>query len=156
MVFKLVPNLVKNRSNGRGRRFPLWLGMFALHLNLRGPQAYPFLLPNLSLPSRRTLRRSFSKIKMAPGIIPGIMSSISTRTHSWNKSDRVFTHIFDRIVLKKDLSYDITQAVVQGFTGDGIERTPTIADKAMVVLLYAISKTWVQPVAYTTGHISRP
>ncbi|KAM7313996.1 hypothetical protein ISCGN_003781 [Ixodes scapularis] len=70
-----------------------------------------------------------------------VMSSISTKTQSWNERDRVCTLIFDEMVLKKNLAYDVTQDVVQGFTDDGIERTSTIADRALVVLLSGISKS---------------
>lgn len=39
---------------------------------------------------------------------------------------------------------------------DGSERTSTIADRALVVLLSGVSRKWVQPVAYTIGHTSTP
>ncbi|KAG0421701.1 hypothetical protein HPB47_002422 [Ixodes persulcatus] len=73
------------------------------------------------------------------------MSSISTtviltKTQSSNERDRVCTLVFDEMVLKKNLAYDVTQDVVQGFTDDGIERSSTIADRALVVLLSGISK----------------
>lgn len=60
------------------------------------------------------------------------------------------------MVLKKNLSYDVAPDVVLRFTDDGSERSSTIADRAMVVLLSGISRTWVQPVAYTIGHTLTP
>ncbi|KAM7308975.1 hypothetical protein ISCGN_012606 [Ixodes scapularis] len=80
-----------------------------------------------------------------------VMSSISTKTQSWNERDRVCTLIFDEMVLKKNLAYDVTQDVVQGFTDDGIERTSTIADRALVVLLSGISKS--HPVLDSAAHL---
>lgn len=122
-VFQLVSSHVKLRSKGRGKRFPLWLKKFALHLNFCGPQAYRFLSAHFNVPSRRSLRRCLFIIKMTPGFIPGIMSSISTKTQSWNARDRVCILVFDEMALKKNLAYDVTQDVVQGFTDDFIERT---------------------------------
>ncbi|XP_042143062.1 proteoglycan 4-like [Ixodes scapularis] len=155
-VFHLLSSHVKLKSKGKGKRFPLWLKKFSLHLNFRGPRAYRFLSRYLTLPTQRTLRRWLSDVKMTPGIIPGIMSSIFTKTQSWSKRDRVCTLIFDEIVLKKNLSYDVSQDVVHGFTDDGYEQTSTIADRALVILLSGVSRRWVQPVAYTIGHTSTP
>ena len=59
-------------------------------------------------------------------------------------------------MLKKNLSYDRAQDLIHGFTDDGNERTSTIADRALVVLLSGVSRRWVQPVAYTIGHTSTP
>lgn len=100
-VFQLLTSHVKSRSKGRGRRYPLWLKKFALHLNFHGPQAYRYLSSVLTLPTQRSLRRWLSNLKMAPGIIPGVMSILASRTQSWNARDRVCTLIFDEIVLKK-------------------------------------------------------
>ncbi|XP_040079452.1 uncharacterized protein LOC115311959 [Ixodes scapularis] len=75
-VFHLISSHVKNRSKGKGKRFLLWLKKFALHLNLHGPRAYRFVSSVFTLPSRRSLRRWLANVKMTPGIIPGIMSSI--------------------------------------------------------------------------------
>lgn len=54
------------------------------------------------------------------------------------------------------MSYDVAQDVVHGFADDGVERTSTAADKALVVLLSRISRRRVQPVAYKIGHTSTP
>ncbi|XP_042143149.1 uncharacterized protein LOC121833707 [Ixodes scapularis] len=89
-VFHLLSSHVKLKSKGKGKRFPLWLKKFSLHLNFRGPRAYRFLSRYLTLPTQRTLRRWLSDVKMTPGIIPGIMSSIFTKTQSWSKRDCPF------------------------------------------------------------------
>lgn len=140
------------QQRGKGKRFPLWLKKFALHLNFRGPRAYRFLAPIFSLPTQRSLRRWLSNIRMSPGVIPGIIQCVSASTRDWNARDRVCTLIFDEIILKKNLSYDAGQDVVHGFVDDGMERSSTIADRALVVLLAGVSKRWVQPVAFTVGH----
>ncbi|KAM7282946.1 uncharacterized protein ISCGN_000143 [Ixodes scapularis] len=155
-VFGLISSHVKLGRKGRGKRFPLWLKKFALHLNFHGPQAYRFLSLHLTLPTQRSLRRWLSNVKMTPGIIPGVMSSIESQTRSWNARDRVCTLIFDEIVLKKNLTYDPAHDIIHGFTDDGVERTSTIADRALVVVLSGISRRWVQPLAYTVGHTSTP
>ncbi|XP_040357043.1 uncharacterized protein LOC115328397 isoform X5 [Ixodes scapularis] len=155
-VFGLISSHVKLGRKGRGKRFPLWLKKFALHLNFHGPQAYRFLSLHLTLPTQRSLRRWLSNVKMTPGIIPGVMSSIESQTRSWNARDRVCTLIFDEIVLKKNLTYDSAHDIIHGFTDDGVERTSTIADRALVVVLSGISRRWVQPLAYTVGHTSTP
>ncbi|KAH8037068.1 hypothetical protein HPB51_008492 [Rhipicephalus microplus] len=93
---------------------------------------------------------------MTPGIIPGILSSIATNTQAWNERDRVCALVFDEIALKKNLYYDASRDVVQGFTDDGTHRTSTIADRALVFLLVGVSRKWVQPVAFTIGHTSTP
>lgn len=59
-------------------------------------------------------------------------------------------------MLKKNLTYDATQDLVEVFTENGAEHTSTIVDQAMVVLLSGIHKRWVQPVPYTIGHASTP
>ncbi|XP_054934481.1 uncharacterized protein [Dermacentor andersoni] len=155
-VFKLLSTHVRLRPKGKGKRFPVWLKKFALHLNFRGPRAYRFLAPYFSLPSRRSLRRWLANVKMTPGTIPGIISSIATNTQAWNERDRVCALVFDEIALKKNLHYDVARDVVHGFTDDGAHRTSTIADRAMAVLLAGVSKKWVQPVAFTIGHTSTP
>lgn len=155
-VFELISSQAKLRCKGRQKRFLLWLKTFALHLNFHGPQAYRFLSSHITLPTQRSLRRWLSNVKMTPGIIPGVMASIKSQTRSWYARDRVCTFIFDEIVLKKNLSYDVTHDIVHGFTDDGAERTSTIADRALVVLLSGISKKWVQPLTYTIGHTSTP
>ncbi|XP_049518881.1 uncharacterized protein LOC125943546 [Dermacentor silvarum] len=88
-VFKLLSAHVRLRPKGKGKRFPVWFKKFALHLNFRGPRAYRFLAPYFSLPSRRSLRRWLANVKMTPGTIPGIISSIATNTQAWNERDRV-------------------------------------------------------------------
>ncbi|XP_075727930.1 uncharacterized protein LOC142769029 isoform X1 [Rhipicephalus microplus] len=155
-VFKLLSAHVRLRPKCKGKRFPVWFKKFALHLNFRGPRAYRFLAPYFSLPSRRSLRRWLANVKMTPGIIPGILSSIATNTQAWNERDRVCALVFDEIALKKNLYYDASRDVVQGFTDDGTHRTSTIADRALVFLLVGVSRKWVQPVAFTIGHTSTP
>ncbi|XP_049268640.1 uncharacterized protein LOC119382012 isoform X2 [Rhipicephalus sanguineus] len=155
-VFKLLSAHVRLMPRGKGKRFPVWFKKFALHLNFRGPRACEFLAPYFSLPSRRSLRRWLANVKMTPGTIPGIISSIATNTQAWNERDRVCALIFHEIALKKNLYYDATRDIVQGFTDDGTHRTSTIADRAMVVLLVGVSKKWVQPVAISIGHTSTP
>ncbi|XP_040068228.1 uncharacterized protein LOC120841401, partial [Ixodes scapularis] len=155
-VFHLISSHIKNRSKGKGKRFPLWLKKFALHLNFHGPRAYRFMSSAFTLPSQRSLRRWLANVKMTPGIIPGIMSSIASKTKSWNERDRICTLVFDEMILKKNLSYDVAQDVVLGFADDGVERTSSIADRAQVFLLSGVSRRWVQPVAYTIGHTSTP
>ncbi|XP_070381046.1 uncharacterized protein [Dermacentor albipictus] len=152
-VFKLLCTHLRLQQRGKGKRFPIWLKKFALHLNFRGPRAYRFLAPIFSLPTQRTLRRWLCNFRMSPGVIPGIIQSISASTHAWNERDRVCTLMFDEIALKKNLSYDAGEDIVHGFADDGIERSSSIADRAMVVLLAGISKRWVQPVAFTIGHV---
>ncbi|XP_075725709.1 uncharacterized protein LOC142767601 isoform X1 [Rhipicephalus microplus] len=155
-VFKLLSAHVRLRPKRKGKRFPVWFKKFALHLNFRGPRAYRFLAPYFSLPSRRSLRRWLANVKMTPGIIPGILSSIATNTQAWNERDRVCALVFDEIALKKNLYYDAARDVVQGFTDDGTHRTSTIADRALVFLLVGVSRKWVQPVSFTIGHSSTP
>ncbi|XP_070378637.1 uncharacterized protein [Dermacentor albipictus] len=152
-VFKLLCTHLRLQQRGKGKRFPIWLKKFALHLNFRGPRAYRFLAPIFSLPTQRTLRRWLCNFRMSPGVIPGIIQSISASTHAWNERDQVCTLMFDEIALKKNLSYDAGEDIVHGFADDGIERSSSIADRAMVVLLAGISKRWVQPVAFTIGHV---
>ncbi|XP_049516658.1 uncharacterized protein LOC119437561 isoform X2 [Dermacentor silvarum] len=152
-VFKLLCTHVRLHQRGKGKRFPVWLKKFALHLNFRGPRAYRFLAPIFCLPTQRSLRRWLSNVRMSAGVIPGVIESISASTHAWNVRDRVCTLMFDEIALKKNLSYDAGQDIVHGFVDDGIERSSNMADRAMVVLLAGISKRWVQPVAFTIGHI---
>lgn len=137
-VFQLLLSHVKLRLKGKGKQFPLWLKKLALHFNFRGPRAYRLLSSYFTLSFRRSLKRWLSNVKMTPGIIPGIMSFILTRTQFCNKHDRICTLIFDEMVMKKSLSYDVAQDVVLGFTDDGSEQTSTIADRAMVVLLSGI------------------
>ncbi|XP_042147120.1 uncharacterized protein LOC121836326 isoform X3 [Ixodes scapularis] len=155
-VFGLISSHVKLGRKGRGKRFPLWFKKFALHLNFHGPQAYRFLSLHLTLPTQRSLRTWLSNVKMTPGIIPGVMSSIESQTRSWNARDRVWTLIFDEIVLKKNLTYDPAHDIIHGLADDGVERTSTIADRALVVVLSGLSRRWVQPLAYTVGHTSTP
>lgn len=152
-VFEVLSGHVKLRAKCKGRRFPLWLKKFALQLNFRGPRAYRFLSSCLTLPCVGSLRRRLSHAHMRPGIAPGVISSILTKTQSWNKRDCVCTLVFDEMVLK-NLFYDVAQDVVHRFTDDGSERTSTTAERAMVVLLSGISRMWVHPAAYTNGHIN--
>ncbi|XP_070390528.1 uncharacterized protein [Dermacentor albipictus] len=100
-VFKLLCTHLRLQQRGKGKRFPIWLKKFALHLNFRGPRAYRFLAPIFSLPTQRTLRRWLCNFRMSPGVIPGIIQSISASTHAWNERDRVCTLMFDEIALKK-------------------------------------------------------
>lgn len=92
-VFELLSSHVKLRLKGKGKRFPLWLKKFALHLNFHSPRAYSFLSSYFTLPSRHSLKRWLSNVKMTPRIIPGITSFILTRTQSWSRCDRICTHI---------------------------------------------------------------
>lgn len=155
-VFNLLSAHIRLRPRGKGRRFPVWLKKFSLHLNFRGPRAYRFFAPLFSLPTQRSLRRWLANVRMTPGVIPGIIQSIATTTRDWNERDRVCTLVFDEIVLKKNLAYDAGHDIVCGFADDGTERSSNIADRAMVVLLAGISRRWVQPVAFTIGHTAAP
>ncbi|XP_070379997.1 uncharacterized protein [Dermacentor albipictus] len=94
-VYKLLCTHMRLQQRGKGKRFPVWLKKFALHLNFRGPRAYRFLAPIFSLPTQRSLRRWLRNIRMSPGVIPGIIQCVSASTRDWNARDRVCTLIFD-------------------------------------------------------------
>lgn len=111
-MFQLLKSHVQLRGKSRGKRFTRWMKKFTLQLHFCGARAYRWL----------------SNVRMLPGIIPGIVQSIGSSTKSWSKRDRVCTLIFDEMMLKKNLAYDVTQDVVQGFTDNGVERTSIIAD----------------------------
>uniref|UniRef100_A0A131YK61 Transposase n=1 Tax=Rhipicephalus appendiculatus TaxID=34631 RepID=A0A131YK61_RHIAP len=154
-VFSLLCAHVRVMNRGQGKRLPAWLKKFALHLNFRGPRAYRFLAPIFCLPMQRSLRHWLGNIRMSPGVIPGVIECVSACMQIWDKRDRVCSLIFGEVILKK-LSYDVTQDLVQGFADDGTARTPDIADRAMVVLLAGVPRRWVQPIAFTIGHVSTP
>ena len=136
-VFNLLCAHVRVMNRGQGKRFPAWLKKFALHLNFRGPRAYRFLAPIFCLPTQRPLRRWLGNIRMSPGVIPGVIECVSACMQIWDKRDRVCSLIFDEVILKNNLSYDVTQDLVQGFADDGTARAPDIADR-MCVLSYSL------------------
>ncbi|XP_037518321.1 uncharacterized protein LOC119395100 [Rhipicephalus sanguineus] len=105
----------------------------------------------LSLPTVRTLRTWLSAIAIRPGLLPAVLDLIKEQTKNWPLTERACCLVFDEISLKRNLQYDPKEDVIHGYVDDGRERTGSVANTAMLVLLRGIAKKWVQPVAFLTG-----
>lgn len=88
---------------------------------------------------------------MTPGIIPYVVDALKETTKDWQLQDRACTLIFDEMSLKENLQYNPKNDLVLGYSDNGEERTAGVANTALVILLAGISKSWVQPVAFTVA-----
>lgn len=93
---------------------------------------------------------------MTPGVIPTAIEALEEATRNWHLTDRACTLIFDEMSLKEHLQYDAKHDIVMGFSDDGRQRTPAVANSALLILVAGISKTWIQPVAYTVSRTKTP
>lgn len=155
--FRLLETQVKiNGVKRRGRRWSPEHRQFALNLYFHGPKAYRHLSRLLDMPTVRSLKQWLSNIPMTPGVIPTAIEALEEATRNWHLTDRACTLIFDEMSLKEHLQYDAKHDIVMGFSDDGRQRTPAVANSALLILVAGISKTWIQPVAYTVSRTKTP
>lgn len=108
------------------------------------------------MPTVRSLKQWLSNIPMTPGVIPTIIEALEEATRNWRLTDRACKLIFDEMSLKEHLQYDTKHDIVMGFSDNGTQRTPAVANSALLILVAGISETWIQPVAYTVSRTKTP
>lgn len=155
--FRLLETQGKiNGVKRRGRRWSPEHRQVALNLYFHGPKAYRHLSRLLDMPAVRSLKQWLSNIPMAPGVIPTVIEALEEATRNSHLTDRACTLIFDEMSLKEQLQYDTKHEIVMGFSDNGTQRTPAVANSALLILVAGISKTWIQPVAYTVSRAKTP
>ncbi|XP_064468997.1 uncharacterized protein LOC135383501 [Ornithodoros turicata] len=116
----------------QGRRWSEEMQKFALKIYFHGPRAYRFLACVMTLPCV-TIRRWLSRIRMKPGIIPGVIQIIQKATEHWARREKACCILLDEMSLSKVLHYDPGEDIIVGFADDGTQRTPRIANVALVM-----------------------
>lgn len=135
----------------KGRRWPQEMKEFALSTFFHSPMAYKHLSKMFALPTSRSLRKWLSEVPMTTGIIPNVVDVLKDATSDWPLQDRVCIIMFDEMSLRQNLQYDTKNDIVLGFSDNGIERTPSVANQAFVALPSGISRPWVQPLAFAVA-----
>lgn len=83
-------------------------------------------------------------VQIEPGISSEILQNIKLSADKMENIDKYCILTFDEIVLKKRMLYNETTGSVTGFAdfGDG-QRTPEIADHALVIMLQGINSNYL-------------
>lgn len=131
-----------------GRRWPPQFRGFALKLHFMGPRAYRYLSSYLTLPTERSLQMWLQDIAVQPGVMPAVLEGLQARLKGLPLKERTCVLLFDEMSIKEHLQYDSASDMVYGYADNGHERSPQLANSALLVVLSGISKSWVQPLSY--------
>lgn len=124
---------------------------FAFNLYFSRPKAYRYLSNFIARPSVRSLRLWLTAISIKLGLLPAILGLVKEKAKNWALTDKACCLIFDEISLKRNLQYEPKEDIIHGYVDDGRERTSSVANTAVLILVRGIAKKWVQPVAFLTG-----
>jgi hypothetical protein len=101
-----------------------------------------------ALPSRKTLMNLLKRVPFRPGINRAILDSLKKHVEGLDEIHRYCVLLFDEISQHPSLGYNRSEDAIDGLEDDGVERSPKIADHAMVFMIKGLAKRWKQPLAY--------
>lgn len=106
------------------RRYNSSMRKFAVGTYLTGPAAYRYIQSSkvLALPSKMTIRRWTSDVRIKPGINDKILRRLEHKTKLLNTNEKVVTICIDGMSLKQELTYNAKTDMFIGFPDDGIKR----------------------------------
>ena len=123
----------------------------AQNINYMSTKAYNFLRDDLqfALPHPKSLLRWRPIRYVVAGIDPRVIGNLKTLVGEMSEHERICVIIFDEITIKKDLVYNKSKDVIDGFVdkGDG-NRELNIADKCCFFMAKAIASNWKYVISY--------
>ncbi|XP_035232957.1 uncharacterized protein LOC118204772 [Stegodyphus dumicola] len=123
-----------------------------LQIYLSSPKSYNTLKAFLHLPSKPTLLKAVSGIKMEPGFSVAVLNAIKLVASKLKIHDRYCILSFDEITLKQSLSYDKKSDYIVGFENYGsyteLKTFPEYATHGLVFMVRGLCKKWKQVIGY--------
>ncbi|XP_035217262.1 uncharacterized protein LOC118190622 [Stegodyphus dumicola] len=117
-----------------------------LQIYLSSPKSYNTLKAFLHLPSKPTLLKAVSGIKMEPGFSVAVLNAIKLVASKLKIHDRYCILSFDEITLKQSLSYDKKSDYIVGFENYGsyteLKMFPEYATHGLVFMVRGLCKKW--------------
>lgn len=143
---KLIDWQNKFRSRHKGNRYHEEYKMFAVTLHYSSPQTYKCLETVLNLPSKSTLKRF--KVNISPKLGKRTLRSLALKMETLPVTAQYCTISVNKMVLKRNLHYDVKTDEVIGIQNVNGKKSPNIANNAYVIMLQGINYDWSQPIAY--------
>ncbi|XP_035232862.1 uncharacterized protein LOC118204669 [Stegodyphus dumicola] len=153
VVFTFIKSQIKASNVSKyGRRWSLMDKNLCLQIYLSSPKSYNTLKAFLHLPSKPTLLKAVSGIKMEPGFSVAVLNAIKLVASKLKIHDRYCILSFDEITLKQSLSYDKKSDYIVGFENYGsyteLKMFPEYATHGLVFMVRGLCKKWKQVIGY--------
>lgn len=134
----------------------------AMMMYYKSPATYKLLLRmKLKAPAPRTISRWIGATEFKPGKIEAYYQSLKIKCESMSLADRACVVMFDEMAIKKNLKYNPSLDLVEGFQdlgedlGDLKARSADVAQHALVFMLKGLYSSWKLPLKYfITSHSS--
>ncbi|XP_036346865.1 uncharacterized protein LOC118756197, partial [Rhagoletis pomonella] len=123
----------------------------AQNINYMSTKAYNFMRDDLkfSLPHKKSLLRWRPIKYVSPGIDFKVIENLKYVVSEMSPTERFCEILFDEISIKKDLVYNKSRDIIDGFVdiGDG-NRDLNVADKCCFFMVKAIAADWKYVLSY--------
>ena len=145
VVYRFLNSQLENYGKSAyGRRWTAEEKRMALQIFLSGPKAYGTLTKFFTLPHKRTLQNSLSRISIKPGFLVPVLSALQRMSSSMQPRDKLCSVMFDEMKIKPGLAYYSKYDQIIGY--DTCSKSPStkIATHALVFMVRGIAKEWKQ------------
>jgi len=136
------------RKSKFGRRWSSKLRKLALSLFHSSPKTYRLLNKVFYLPSISTLKRILKNINIQTGFSSALLEAFKAKVQTMSPTDKLCSLVFDEMIIKEAVSYNLRADQVEGFEDFGFTRSKLIANHASVFMVRGIVGNWKQPFAY--------
>lgn len=145
----VVVNSLKNSNKTpKSRRYNPAMRKFAVGTYLTGPAAYRYIQNSkiLTLPSKMTVRRWTSDVRIKPGINNEILKRLGCKTQNLKIKEKAVVICIDGMSLKQELTYNVKTDTFIGFPDDGVKRkieknNPLVlASEAVAVMISGLTE----------------
>lgn len=138
---------MKWKTKPRGRRFSMDEKIMALTIYKQSQKGYNLLRKLFVLPSKRSLQKLLSALRVEPGINSHILENLKKTVSKLPIEKRLCTLLFDEVALSPGLYFNMSH--ITGFEDEGTKRTQKIADHALVFMIKCIKTKSKQPVCFS-------
>lgn len=133
-TIKLFLNMQLNiKRKEKGRRFTLEEKIMAAAILKQSARAYNFFRKLIVLPSKRTLQRHLSGLRVGSGINENIMNHLKNAMENKCIEKRLYTLLIDEVALSPGLYFNGKEII--GFENCGVQKNKNIADHALVLMV---------------------
>ncbi|CAH2990766.1 unnamed protein product [Chilo suppressalis] len=134
-------------KSSRGRRFTQEEKLIGLSIMKQSPKCYKFLQKIFILPSKHTINKMISNLKVEPGLNPQIFEAVKKEVATWEEKRKFCSILFDEVALDSGVNYNRYKDVINGFVHLN-ERINEYADHALVFMLRGAVHKWQQPITF--------
>ena len=105
--------LIQGKMSTRGRRWNKTSKRLAVALHTQSPKGYRLLRCLFPLPSIGTIRNTLKSISVEPGLSNSISEGVEERVQGMKENERVYTLMFDEMVIKKEFFMTRNETVLE-------------------------------------------